>query len=165
MQIAARIRDARVSGTIRLANMARERAATGLAVIDLAEGEPDFDTPPHVIEAAHQAALAGETRYTAVAGTADLRTAVAEKFRCDNGLETDPEKIIVGTGAKQLIFNALLATLEPGDEVIIPAPHWVSYPDMVRIAGGAPVVVDCPGPRFKLSPACLRVRSRPIHAG
>ena len=156
MQIAARIRDARVSGTIRLANMARERAAAGLPVIDLAEGEPDFDTPSHVIEAAHHAALAGETRYTAVAGTTELREAVAEKYRRDNGLDSGPDQIVVGTGAKQLIFNALLATLETGDEAIIPAPHWVSYPDMVSIAGGTPMVVDCPEPTFRLTPKALQ---------
>ncbi|WP_282604341.1 pyridoxal phosphate-dependent aminotransferase [Pelagibius sp. Alg239-R121] len=155
MQIAQRMQAIRVSGTIRLANMARERAAAGLPIIDLAEGEPDFDTPSHVIEAAHRAALDGQTRYTAVAGIAELREAVAEKFRTENRFDCAARQTIVGTGAKQLIFNALLASLNPEDEAIIPAPYWVSYPDIVKIAGGVPVTVQCDSPAFKLSPQAL----------
>ena len=143
MQISHRMKRARVSGTIRLAQAARELREAGRDIIDLGEGEPDFDTPPHIVEAAFRAARNGATRYTNVAGTTELREAVARQFRRRNGLEHTADDIIVGTGAKQLIFNALVASLNPGDEVIVPAPHWVSYPDMVKIAGGTPVIARC----------------------
>lgn len=156
MQISQRLRQTRVSGTVRLAEMARARAASGASVIDLAEGEPDFDTPPHVIEAAHRAALAGQTRYTSVAGTSELREAVTEKFRRENGLTCTADQVIVGTGAKQLIFNALLASLDDGDEVVVPAPYWVSYPEMAKIAGGTPITPRCNGDGFKLTPEALQ---------
>ncbi len=107
---------------------AKALAATGVDVIDLGLGEPDFPTPEHVSKAAHDAALAGETLYTAAAGTPALRRAVAEKFRRDNGLDYGPNDIVVANGAKQIIFNALMATLNPGDEAILPAPYFVSYP-------------------------------------
>ena len=157
MQIGEKIRKTRVSGTVRLAQMARELKASGYDVIELGEGEPDFDTPDFVIKAAFEAAKAGATRYTAVAGTPELRLAVAEKFRADNRINYSLDELIVGTGAKQLIFNALIASLNPGDEVIIPAPYWVSYPDMVAIADGIPVIVDCGIENsFKLSSDALR---------
>ena len=152
MQISDRLNRARVSGTVRLSQAARDLRAAGHEVIDLGEGEPDFDTPAHIVDAAFRAAREGATRYTDVAGTSELRRAVARRFRELYGLNCQPEDIIVGTGAKQLIFNALLATLDPGEEVIIPAPHWVSYPDMVTIAEGRPVVAQC-GPQtgYKLT--------------
>lgn len=152
MQISDRLGRARVSGTVKLAQQARDLEAAGKTIIELAEGEPEHDTPPHIIEAAFEAARRGDTRYTAVAGTTALREAVLEKFERDNKVAYDVDQIIVGTGAKQLIFNALLATLNPADEVIIPAPYWVSYPDIVKIAGGIPVIVDCPAHQaFKIT--------------
>lgn len=152
MQISDRLNRARVSGTVRLSQAARDLRAAGHEVIDLGEGEPDFDTPAHIVDTAFRAAREGATRYTDVAGTSELRRAVARRFCELYGLNCQPEDIIVGTGAKQLIFNALLATLDPGEEVIIPAPHWVSYPDMVTIAEGRPVVAQC-GPQtgYKLT--------------
>lgn len=161
MQLSQSVRNARVSGTIKLADMARKRAEAGARVYDLGEGEPDFDTPAHVIEAAHAAAMAGHTRYTAVAGTLPLREAIADKFQSENGLNCTADEVIVGTGAKQLVFNALLATLNDEDEAIIPAPHWVSYPDMVRIAGGVPVVVPCLGSGYKITPDALAAAITP----
>lgn len=152
MQISDRIGRARVSGTVKLAQQARDLEEAGADIIQLAEGEPEYDTPRHIIDAAFEAARQGDTRYTAVAGTTALRTAVSKKFQRDNAVTYEPGQIIVGTGAKQLIFNALLATLDPADEVIIPAPYWVSYPDMVKIADGVPVIVDCPASRaFKIT--------------
>ena len=143
MQISDKLNRVRVSGTVRLSQAARELRAAGREIIDLGEGEPDFDTPQLITEAAFEAARNGATRYTDVAGTAELRQAICRRFKAQNGLEYPPQQIIVGTGAKQLIFNALVATLDPGDEVIIPAPHWVSYPDMAVLADGAPVVAEC----------------------
>jgi len=152
MQISDRIRRARVSGTVKLAQQARDLEEAGTDIIQLAEGEPEYDTPRHIIDAAFEAAHQGDTRYTAVAGTTPLRTAVCSKFQRDNAVAYEPGQIIVGTGAKQLIFNALLATLDPADEVIIPAPYWVSYPDMVKVADGVPVIVDCPAHQaFKIT--------------
>ena len=129
------------SPTIAITQRAREMAAAGRDVISLSAGEPDFDTPGHVAAAAAQAIAEGRTRYTAPDGIPELKRAVAAKFARDNGLDYAPEAISVGTGGKQVIWNALMATLDPGDEVVIPAPYWVSYPDMVRLAGGSPVIV------------------------
>lgn len=152
MQISDKLNRVRVSGTVRLSQAARALREAGREIIDLGEGEPDFDTPQHIIEAAFEAARKGETRYTNVAGTTRLREAAAARFKRCNQLDYDPGSIIVGSGAKQLIFNALMATINPGDEVIIPAPHWVSYPDMVKIADGLPVVVNCSaGDGYKLN--------------
>ena len=117
--------------------------AEGKNVISLSQGEPDFDTPRNVKDAAIRAIEANETHYTDVAGTPALRKAVAEKFRRDSGLDYKPEEIIISTGGKQVIFNAMLATLNAGDEVIIPSPCWVSYPDIVTLADGKPVLVPC----------------------
>lgn len=153
MQISHRISKARVSGTVRLSQAARSLREAGREIIDLGEGEPDFDTPSHITEAAFAAARNGATRYTNVAGTTELRKAVARHFADRNGIEVAPEDVIVGTGAKQLIFNALLCTLDPGDEAIIPAPYWVSYPDMVAIADGRAVIAECGAAQeFKLLP-------------
>lgn len=156
LKISERISRAPESGTVKLSQIARDLKATGREVFELGEGEPDFDTPPHVVEAAHKAALQGQTRYTSVGGTPELRAAAAEKLRIENSLQCGPASVVVGTGAKQLIFNALLATLDPGDEVVIPAPYWVSYPGMVRIADGTPVIVACEvAAGFKLRPEAL----------
>ena len=142
--IASRLSLVKPSATITVSQKARDLKAKGLDIIGLGSGEPDFDTPPHIIEAAKAAMDAGETRYTPVNGTMELREAVCEKFKRDNELEYSPDQIAVGCGGKQIIFNAMMATLDPGDEVIIPAPYWVSYPDIVRLFEGRPVFIDCP---------------------
>ncbi len=136
---------------------AMEMRAAGIDVISLSAGEPDFPTPPHIVAAAYEAMRNGETRYTAVDGTAALKKAVAGKFRRENGLDYAASQITVAGGAKQIIYNALLATLAPGDEVVVPAPCWVSYTDIVRLGEGTPVVVPCPEAEgFKLTPHALR---------
>src|ERR1700729_2622402 len=129
--------------TIAISTVARRMIAEGKNVISLSQGEPDFDTPRNIKDAAIRAMEDGQTKYTDVSGTQVLRKAVAEKFRRDNGINYKPEEIIVSTGAKQVLFNAMLATLNAGDEVIIPSPCWVSYPDIVTIADGKPVLVPC----------------------
>ena len=156
MQISRKIAGAKESGTAKLAQIARDMKNSGREVYPLATGEPDFDTPEFIISAAYEAALAGQTRYTSVEGTPELREAVADKLRSENSVEYDKSEIIVGTGAKQLIFNALIASVDPGDEVIIPAPYWVSYPDMVAIADGVPVIAQCEADAgFKLGAEAL----------
>ena len=129
------------SATIAVTNKARELKAQGRDVIGLGAGEPDFDTPDNIKAAAKRAIDAGNTKYTAVDGIPELKAAICEKFRRENGLRYTPEQVTVGTGGKQVLYNALMATCNPGDEVIIPAPYWVSYPDMVLLAGGTPVTV------------------------
>ena len=131
------------SQTIAIATKARALKAAGRDVISLSAGEPDFDTPQNVKDAAIRAIQSGDTKYTDVAGTPALRRAVAEKFRRDSGLDYKPEEIIVSTGGKQVIFNAMIATMDKGDEAIIPTPCWVSYPDIVSLADGTPVFVPC----------------------
>jgi aspartate aminotransferase len=154
--IAHRLAAIKPSPTIAVTNLARELKAAGRDVIGLGAGEPDFDTPDHVKEAAIAAIHAGQTKYTAVDGTPELKAAVAAKFKRENALDYRPDEISVGTGGKQIIYNALMATLDPGDEVVIPAPYWVSYPDMVLLAGGTPVFVGCPDQTgFKLQPEDL----------
>ena len=140
---AARLDRINPSQTIAIATKARALQAAGRDVISLSAGEPDFDTPANIKEAAIRAIEAGETKYTDVAGTKPLRQAVAAKFRRDSGLDYAPEEIIVSTGGKQVIFNAMLATIDPGDEAVIPSPCWVSYPDIVSLAEGKPVIVPC----------------------
>ncbi|MEM7291680.1 MAG: pyridoxal phosphate-dependent aminotransferase [Pseudomonadota bacterium] len=130
------------SATIAVSQKARELKLAGRDVIGLGAGEPDFDTPDNIKHAAVEAIGRGETKYTAVPGIIELREAIAAKFKRENGLEYKPEQVIASTGGKQVIFNAFAATLDPGDEVIIPAPFWVSYPDMVLLNGGEPVFVD-----------------------
>ncbi|WP_316976851.1 pyridoxal phosphate-dependent aminotransferase [Shumkonia mesophila] len=142
--LATRLGRIKPSPTIATATKARELKAAGRDVIGLGTGEPDFATPDHIIEAAYQAMKRGETKYTAPAGTPELRKAICAAFKRNNGLDYKPEQITVGCGGKQTIYNALMATVNPGDEVIIPAPYWVSYPDMVMLAEGTPVIVDCP---------------------
>ena len=129
------------SATIAATQKARALKAAGRDVIGLGAGEPDFETPANIREAAKAAIDRGDTRYTDVDGTAALKQAIVAKFKRENGLDYKPEQISVGTGGKQVLFNALLATVNPGDEVIIPAPYWVSYPDIVNFAGGTPVFV------------------------
>ena len=145
------------SATMAVTDKARALKAAGRDVIGLGAGEPDFDTPDNIKEAAIKAIRDGKaSKYTAVEGIAELRAAIARKFKRENELDYKPSQIIVGTGGKQVLFNALLATLNAGDEVIIPAPYWVSYPDMVLIAGGEPVAVETRmADGFKMKPEAL----------
>ncbi|MFN3992455.1 MAG: pyridoxal phosphate-dependent aminotransferase [Tabrizicola flagellatus] len=150
------------SPTIAVTTKAAQLKAEGRDVIGLGAGEPDFDTPEHIREAAKRAIDAGKTRYTAVDGIPELKAAICSKFLRENGLTYTPQQISVGTGGKQILFNALMATLNPGDEVIIPAPYWVSYPDMVLLAGGTPVpVVAGIETAFKLTPEQLEAAITP----
>ncbi|MCX7931383.1 MAG: pyridoxal phosphate-dependent aminotransferase [Rhodovarius sp.] len=159
---AARLDRIAPSQTITMTAKARELKRAGRDVIGLSSGEPDFDTPRHIKDAAIRAIEEGETKYTDVAGTPALRAAVAEKFRRDSGIDYKPEEIIVSTGGKQVIFNALLATIDRGDEAIIPAPCWVSYPDIVALADGTPVIVPCgPNQNFKLTAEQLEAAITP----
>src|SRR5919112_4283786 len=144
------------SATIVITQKARDLKAEGRDVISLSVGEPDFDTPNHIKEAAIAAIGRNETRYPPVSGIVPLREAIAKKFKRENGLDYTPAQTIVGTGGKQVIYNAMLATLNPGDEVIIPAPYWVSYPEMVGLCGGTPVIVNTEmADNFKLQPEPL----------
>ena len=144
------------SPTIAVSTKAAELKAAGRDVIGLGAGEPDFDTPDNIKEVAIQAIRDGKTKYTAVDGTPELKKAICEKFRRDNSLNYEPNQITVNSGAKQTIYNALVATLNPGDEVIIPTPYWVSYPDMVILAGGTPVFAEATmADNFKLKPEVL----------
>ena len=131
------------SPTLAVSQKARELKAAGKDVIGLGAGEPDFDTPDNIKKAAIEAINKGETKYTAVDGTPALKKAIINKFKKENNLDYLQEQISVGTGGKQIIFNTILATVNPGDEVIIPAPYWVSYPDIVLLAGGTPKIVKC----------------------
>ena len=131
------------SPTIAVTTKAREMRASGKDVIGLGAGEPDFDTPDNIKEAAIEAIKKGDTKYTAVDGTPDLKKAIVEKFKRENNLNYTTDQITVGTGGKQVIYNTFMATLNKGDEVIIPAPFWVSYPDMVLLAGGTPKIIKC----------------------
>ncbi len=140
---AARLGRIKPSPTIAVTTKAAELKAQGRDVIGLGAGEPDFDTPEHIKEAAAKAMREGKTKYTAVNGVIELRRAISAKFKRENGLDYKPDQITVGCGGKQVLYNALVATVEPGDEVIIPAPYWVSYPDMVLLCEGTPVIVDC----------------------
>ncbi|CUH40061.1 Aspartate aminotransferase [Jannaschia seosinensis] len=144
------------SPTIAVTNKARELKAAGRDVIGLGAGEPDFDTPQNIKDAATRAIAEGKTKYTAVDGIPELKQAIRDKFLRDNGLDYTPAQISVGTGGKQVLYNAFVATLNPSDEVVIPAPYWVSYPDMVLLAGGVPVVAEAGiETGFKLSPEAL----------
>ena len=144
------------SPTIAMTTRAAELRAQGRDIIGLSAGEPDFDTPVHIRNAAKVAIDAGHTRYTAVDGTPSLKRAICDKLARENGLDYTPSQVTVGTGGKQILFNALMATLDEGDEVIVPAPYWVSYPDMVLLAGGTPVIVECGQDQgFRLTPEAL----------
>jgi aspartate aminotransferase len=148
--------------TIAISTKARALKAAGRDVIGLSAGEPDFDTPRNVKDAAIAAIERGDTKYTDVAGTPALRQAVCDRFKADHGIEYKPEEILIATGGKQVIFDALLATINPGDEAIIPAPCWVSYPDIVELAEGKPVIVACDqNSGFKLRPEQLEAAITP----
>ncbi len=144
------------SPTIAVSQKARELKAAGKDVIGLGAGEPDFDTPDNIKKAAIDAINKGDTKYTAVDGTLALKKAIVSKFKRENNLDYSTEQISVSSGGKQIIFNAILATVNPGDEVIIPAPYWVSYPDMVLLADGTPKIVKCSeNNNFKITPSEL----------
>ena len=144
------------SPTMAITNKAREMKAAGFDVIGLGAGEPDFDTPDNIKQAAIDAIKRGETKYTAVDGIPELKQAISEKFACENGLDYKPNEITVGSGGKQVLYNALLATLDPEDEVIIPSPYWVSYPDIVLLSGATPIIVEASlEDGFKLTPEAL----------
>ncbi len=145
------------SPTIAVTSKAREMKAAGKDVIGLGAGEPDFDTPDNIKEAAIEAIKRGDTKYTAVDGTPTLKKAIQGKFKRENNLSYELDQISVGTGGKQVLYNVFMATLNPGDEVIIPAPYWVSYPDMVLLAGGKPKIVKCSEKNeFKITPDELK---------
>ena len=145
------------SPTIAMTTLAQELKAQGRDIISLSAGEPDFDTPEHIKQAAAAAIAAGKTKYTAPDGMPELKQAICKKFSRENAIEYHPSQISVGTGGKQTLFNALMATLNAGDEVIIPAPYWVSYPDMVLLAGGTPVIVATDvKDNYKLTAKALR---------
>ncbi|MBF9046658.1 aminotransferase class I/II-fold pyridoxal phosphate-dependent enzyme [Rhodobacterales bacterium LSUCC0031] len=150
------------SPTIAVSNLAAELKAKGQDVIGLGAGEPDFDTPQNIKDAAIAAITAGKTKYTAVDGIPELKKAICAKFKRDNGLEYTPAQVSVASGGKQILYNALMATMNPGEEVIIPAPYWVSYPDMVLLAGGTPVFVEGPSQNaYKITPEDLEAAITP----
>jgi len=154
--LANRLSSVKPSPTLSINSKAKEMKAAGRDVISLSVGEPDFDTPDHIKDFAIKAIKAGETKYTDVPGTMALRKAICAKFERENGLTYAPDQVIVGTGGKQILFNAMMATVNPGDEVIIPAPYWVSYPDIVYLAEGTPVIVPTDAANgFRLSPEVL----------
>ena len=160
--IADRLSVIKPSPTIAVSTKAAELKAAGRDVIGLGAGEPDFDTPEHVKDAARKAIADGMTKYTAVDGIPQLKEAIVEKFKRENNISCTPAEVSVGTGGKQVLYNALMVTLNPGDEVIIPAPFWVSYPDMVLLSGGTPVTVSCPAANnFKLLPEQLEAAITP----
>jgi aspartate aminotransferase len=154
--LAERLNRVSISASVIMTIKARELAAQGIKVISLASGEPDFPSPPHAIEAAHKAALAGDTKYPPQDGTKRLKEAVQRKFKRDNNLDYALDEIMITNGGKQSIFNAFMATIDPGDEVLIPAPFWISYAEMAKVAGGVPVTINCPQNNgFKLRPEDL----------
>ena len=162
MQFSARMGRVATSASTLAAQRAREMKATGADIVSLTTGEPDFPTPDHVIEAAFRAARAGQTKYTTVSGTVELKAAIIAKFHRDNGLDYEPANIIIGNGGKQVLFNALMATVEAGVEVIVPAPYWISYPEIVQLAGGTPRIVPCTAATgFKLTAAALEAAITP----
>lgn len=162
IQLSDRIQKVKPSATLAITAKAAELRASGKNIISLSVGEPDFETPKAAREAGIEAINSGFTRYTAVAGIPELRKAVAEKFKKDNDLDYEPEDILVSTGGKQCLYNLLQAMINPGDEVIIPAPYWVSYPDMVLLAEGTPVFIEATADAdFKLTAAQLEAAITP----
>lgn len=160
--LAARMSWFEPSASLAATQRARELAAAGVDVISLSTGEPDFETPENIREAARRAIANGETRYTNVDGTDALKAAIIEKFKRENGLDYTKKQVIAGVGAKQLIFNAIMATVAEGDEVIVPTPCWVSYPDIVKLMGGVPVPLPCADTNlFKLTPQQLEMAITP----
>jgi aspartate aminotransferase len=160
MELAARVRQVSPSLTLAIAAKAKAMKADGIDVCSFSAGEPDFDTPKHIVEAAKVALDQGKTRYGAAAGEPKLRQAIANKLQNDNALCFGVENIVVTNGGKQSLFNLMLALIESGDEVIIPAPYWLSYPEMVKLAEGVPVIVPTTvNSGFKISPAwCIHLR-------
>ncbi|MCW3475653.1 pyridoxal phosphate-dependent aminotransferase [Limobrevibacterium gyesilva] len=160
--LASRLSRVKVAATVAMTIKARKLREAGVNVIQLTIGEPDFDSPPHAIEAAHQAALAGDTKYPPQDGTKRLKEAVQRKFRRDSGLDYALDEIMVANGGKQVLFDALMATVDEGDEVVIPAPYWGAYPLMASLVGGEPVFVTCPQNNgFKLRPEDLEAAITP----
>ena len=160
--VASRLSLIKPSPTIAVTQKARDLKAAGRDVIGLGAGEPDFDTPPNIIEAGKKAMDDGLTRYTPINGIPELREAIAAKFKRQNGIEYSVDEIAVGCGGKQIIFNAMMATLDPGDEVIVPAPYWVSYPDIALLFDGKPVFVECAAENgFKMQPGDLEAAITP----
>jgi aspartate aminotransferase len=160
--LASRLKDIAPAASVVMTQKARELAAQGIKVISLAVGEPDFASPRHAIEAAYKAALAGDTKYPAQDGARALKEAIQRKFKRENGLDYALDEIMVANGGKQVIMNAMLASCDPGDEVIIPAPYWISYADMAKLAGGVPVPVACPQNNgFRLRPEDLEAAITP----
>ncbi|HUS95571.1 MAG TPA: pyridoxal phosphate-dependent aminotransferase, partial [Hyphomicrobiaceae bacterium] len=156
IKIAARMSRFQMSPSAATSQRARELRQSGHDIIALSSGEPDFPTPDHVIDAAYAAAKAGDTKYTTTSGTSELKAAIADKFRRDNGLEYSAEEIIVASGAKQILFNVIMATVEQGVEVIVAAPYWVAYSQMTQMAGGSTIVVPTTeASGFKLQPEDL----------
>ena len=154
--LSARVARARLTASAAATQRVRELRAAGVDIVALTQGEPDFNTPDHIIEAAYRAMHAGQTHYTPVDGTPELKAAIAAKFRRENGIECQPANISAGAGGKQILYNALMATLDPGDEVIIPAPSWVAYADITHFCEGVPVWISTqPEHGFKLRPAEL----------
>jgi aspartate aminotransferase len=162
IRLAERIRRIKPSATLAVTARAAQLRAEGKDIIALGAGEPDFDTPAHIADAGVEAIRTGHTRYTAIEGTNELRDAIIGKYRRDNGLEYQRSQILVSSGAKQVVFNLCCALLDPGDEAIIPAPYWVSYPDMVLVADGTPVAVFAgAGQGYKITPAQLEAAITP----
>jgi len=162
LELAERLSRISEPQTIKMAKLSRELKAQGIDIVDLSIGEPDFDTPAHIREAAKKAIDEGFTHYTPVAGIADLRAAVVKKLQRDNNLEYLPEQIVVSTGAKQSIANAVLSVINPGDEVIIPTPYWVTYSELVKLCQGTVVFVPCGiENKFKITPAQLEAAITP----
>jgi len=160
--LASALKRVKPSPTIAVSSLAMELKAQGRDIISLGAGEPDFPTPANIAAAGIRAIEEGKTRYTAVDGIPELKKAICAKFKRENGLEYTPAQITVGTGGKQVLYNAFMATLNPGDEVIIPAPYWVSYPDMVLLASGTPVIVPASlETNFKITPAQLEASITP----
>jgi aspartate aminotransferase len=162
MQTSAALGRIQPSPTLAITSKVLELKRAGIDVIGLGAGEPDFDTPDFVKEAAIEAIRAGKTKYTNVDGTAELKEAIAAKFKRDNGLDYAPAQITVNVGGKHTLFNAIVATVDAGDEVIVPAPYWVSYPDVVQFAGGTPVFISCGASQgYKLKPEQLEAAITP----
>ena len=155
-QYAERMNWIETSASAAMSQRAREMKADGADVIALSSGQPDFPTPDHVIEAANAAAKRGETKYTTISGSVELKDAVIEKFQRENGLSFGRDQIIVGNGAKQVLFNAIMAWTDAGDEVILPAPYYIAYLDMIKFAQGKAVIVKCGADQdFRLTPKQL----------
>ena len=157
MELSKKVKSITPSQTIEITNTARQLKAEGVDIISLSAGEPDFNTPDEIIEAVYDAAKAGHTKYTASAGLPELREAIAKKMQRDNNLTYAPNEIYVGNGAKQVLYNIFLATLDQGDEVIVPSPYWVSYTEQIKMVGGEPVIAaTTEETHFKLTPKLLK---------